>query len=336
MGLGAPINPNINTAYASEQRQNLPENPVYHKDVLVLEENRDSLIMASPLEDSLPVKPDHQEDKPTEPIGPLLPEMIGGTLATKAEVPYLVNVGGCSGTLIDPQWIITGAHCNQRVPWLAWSDIYREGKGYTATTTAVYTLTVPPTNWWPRSVKLVHIDRPFPDSTPIAIYGGGSLLHDGAVVKQCGFGLTVENGPFPVGPYCGLMTASGVKTIGPNTIGAQFNMLNTHGAYGFHGDSGSTSVIYHPTLGITVALSVLDSGDSSYNVVEDLRSPDIIKFIREHVPGAKIVYDTYFPSIQNSQNLPRQSEPGLNREEIRNNYRYRGPGNTSFRRGRSA
>jgi len=47
----------------------------------------------------------HQND--THPI-------IGGTEVLEHEAPWLVSLGGCTGTLIDRGWVLTAAHCVSR------------------------------------------------------------------------------------------------------------------------------------------------------------------------------------------------------------------------------
>jgi secreted trypsin-like serine protease len=37
--------------------------------------------------------------------------VVGGIVEPDAKYPWVVRVGGCGGVLIDPQWVLTAAHC---------------------------------------------------------------------------------------------------------------------------------------------------------------------------------------------------------------------------------
>lgn len=64
--------------------------------------------------------PTSAQAKAKQPVGPVTPQIVGGTIATPGAWPWQARISRsgatgiyCGGSLIHPQWVLTAAHCAQ-------------------------------------------------------------------------------------------------------------------------------------------------------------------------------------------------------------------------------
>ena len=140
-------------------------------------------------------------------------QVVGGTEARTSQTPFFVqlslavNIDGneaelsCGGTLIDPSWVVTAAHCvkpsRTSVVHPAQSRAWRNpatsqaGAGVAITRVAVHP------EWNPDNVSndvaLVRLATPQPTSAVLAINTNGAVPAPFAQLRAYGFGRTVDS-----------------------------------------------------------------------------------------------------------------------------------------------
>jgi hypothetical protein len=103
--------------------------------------------------------------------------VVGGIVEPDAKYPWVVRVGGCGGVLIDPQWVLTAAHCvtpNIGFRYVTYTRTDPHTRAQSSETIARHPSTGPQTNRgvfihpgydpnknWANDIALVQLERPF-------------------------------------------------------------------------------------------------------------------------------------------------------------------------------
>jgi hypothetical protein len=228
------------------------------------------------------------ESDPTENTASLQEPFRNGTVVTPfgpdpapLHTKAVVDLNGCTGTLIDPYWAISAAHCEFPAVWGATSR--RPSGDVSATSDAVFTK--------PNSdMALLHLTSPI-DTTAVPLRGGTTAGIVGNPVDCYGYGAKATSNACstdadcPSGQWCAAETVCVTPSaeLRTGTLSTQatgdplffFSPTNSMGQMILPGDSGGPCFLGGQLAGVisSWALDLSGSGIASVPAAADWHGP---------------------------------------------------------------
>ncbi len=214
--------------------------------------------------------------------------ILEGITVTKASVPEIGHVNGCTTWMADKYHWIVELHCSASVESVVWSDILPAGFGSYVTNVYSYSYNSG------LGIKILEVKVELSDSKPQLINSSTPNIQIGDSVRVCGYGLHFSEDSFPSSLSCATMSIYKISEL-DGILGT----INIGQGFPFFGDSGAALSIFDEDLKKWIAVGTQRSisPDLDKATFTLISAPQVIEFLKAHIPDAKFFSRTFLPKV---------------------------------------